>query len=95
MFKIRTIAASLAVSGAIAGAAAPAVAADPPTGMHKVRVESTYVYVEAGRGWQGTLMRGERFRVRRYSPSGRWAFGRAYGQINRNGWVRARALRRR
>jgi hypothetical protein len=93
-FRLRTVLASLAACGAIAGAAQPAVAADPQTGMHKVRVKETYVHREAGRGWMGTLFRGQKFRVRRYSPSGRWAYGRAYGDIHRNGWVKARALRR-
>jgi hypothetical protein len=91
-FRLRTVLASLAACGALAGAATPAVAADPPTGMRKVCVQSAYVYVEPARGWQGVLDRGQRFRVRRYSPSGRWAYGRAYGQINRNGWIKARAV---
>jgi hypothetical protein len=91
-FRLRTVVASLAACGALAGAAAPAVAADPPTGMRKVCVKSAYVYTEAGRGWQGVLDRGQRFRVRRYSPSGRWAYGRALGQIHRNGWIKARAV---
>jgi hypothetical protein len=91
--RLRTVLATLAACGALAGLATPAVAAEPPTGVRKVCVKSAYVHREAGSGWMGTLFRGERFRVRRYSPSGRWAYGRAYGQINRNGWIKARALR--
>jgi hypothetical protein len=92
MSTFRTVLASLAACGALAATATPAVAADPPTGMRKVCVKSAYVYVKAGRGWNGVLNRGQRFRVRRYSPSGRWAYGRAYGDVNRKAWIKARAV---
>jgi hypothetical protein len=91
-FRPHTVLATLAACGVVAAAATPAVADDPPTGMRKVCVKSTYVFQEPGRGWNGHLDRGQRFRVRRYSPSGRWAYGRAFGNVNRNGWIKARAV---
>lgn len=40
----------------------------------------------------GTLYRGETFTVERTSPTGRWAYGMAYGKVNRHGWVLASYL---
>ena len=35
----------------------------------------------------GTLFKGQTISVERYSPSGDWAYGFAYGHVNRHGWV--------
>ncbi|MCA1708148.1 MAG: hypothetical protein LC808_34680 [Actinobacteria bacterium] len=40
----------------------------------------------------GTLYEGETFQVARYSTRGRWAYGFAYGEVNKNGWVLAEYL---
>ena len=37
----------------------------------------------------GTLYRGQTFDVERRSDTGRWAYGFAYGHVNRHGWVLA------
>jgi hypothetical protein len=47
---------------------------------------------EPNHGWDGTLTEGESFRVRKRSDSGKYAYGFAYGHINRLGWVRSDAL---
>ncbi len=38
-------------------------------------------------GWDGVLAKGETFAVRKLSDSGKYAYGLAYGNINRDGWV--------
>lgn len=35
----------------------------------------------------GTLYNGQSMNVERYSPSGQWAYGFAYGHVNKYGWV--------
>ncbi|MFP2930698.1 hypothetical protein ACLESO_36975 [Pyxidicoccus sp. 3LG] len=35
----------------------------------------------------GTLYKGQTMLVTRYSPSGDWAYGFAYGNVNKWGWV--------
>ena len=74
-----------------AGAVAPAVAADK-TGVREVCAKSTYLTLEPGAVFSGTLTKGQTIRVTRYSPSGKYAFGFARGHINRNGWVKTADL---
>ena len=38
-------------------------------------------------GWDGVLAKGETVAVRKLSDSGKYAYGLAYGNINRDGWV--------
>ena len=90
---------SLALLGAtatLAAAGAPAVAGATATdtGRHKVIVDSTYVYERAGSGFSGTLFKGQTFKVKRLSPSGKHAYGMAYGRVNRHVWIKASALGR-
>lgn len=40
----------------------------------------------------GTLFMGESFRVERYSQTRRWAYGFAFGKVNKRGWVLAEFL---
>ncbi len=40
----------------------------------------------------GTLFKGNTFKVERVSKSGRWAYGFAYGHVNRHDWVKASVL---
>ncbi|QSQ26122.1 hypothetical protein JY651_14840 [Pyxidicoccus parkwayensis] len=35
----------------------------------------------------GTLYQGQTMEVTEYSPSGQWAYGFAYGHVNKWGWV--------
>ncbi len=84
-----TATAALAVSAA-APAAGLAKATGP--GKHEVSVEDVYVTKKPGKGFTGTLFEGQTFKVKRLSPSGRYAYGMAYGHVNRHGWVLAAAL---
>jgi hypothetical protein len=74
-----------------AGAAVPAVAAEK-TGVREVCAKSVYVTLKPGAVFSGTLKKGEKIEVTRYSPSGKFAFGKARGHVNREGWVKAASL---
>ena len=92
--KLTALAATAAI--AVAGIA-PATGAAEATGKgkHEVSVESTYVYEKAGGvRFAGTLFEGETFKVKRISPSGTWAYGMAYGHVNRHVWIKAADLDR-
>lgn len=47
---------------------------------------------EPNQGRDGVLVKGESFGVRKLSGSGKYAYGFAYGNINRTGWVFAADL---
>ena len=83
------IAASLAAA-ALLPATSGATATD--TGRHIVNADATLVTVKPGVGFSGTMAKGRTFDVRRLSPSGKYAYGRAYGHVNRNVWVEAAKL---
>ena len=69
----------------------PALAAEK-TGVREVCAKSTYLTLQPGRLYTGTLVKHQTIRVTRYSPSGTYAYGFARGHINRTGWVKASAL---
>ncbi len=87
---------ALAATAAIAmAAAAPATGQATATSAGKHTVTQTnYVKVNPGQGFTGTMHRGETFRVERLSPSGKYAYGMAYGHVNRHAWIEAAVLRR-
>jgi hypothetical protein len=72
-------------------AVAPAVAAEP-TGVREVCAKSTYLTLQPGKIFSGTLFKHQTIRVTRYSPSGKYAYGFARGHVNRTGWVKAADL---
>jgi hypothetical protein len=91
--KIAALAATATV--ALAGLApATGMAKATTKGKHTVSPESAYVYKDAGKGWSGTMFEGNTFKVERLSPSGAWAYGMAYGHVNRHVWIKASALER-
>ena len=91
--KLTAIAATAAI--AIAGAApATGSAKAHGNGKHTVKAESTYVFKKAGKIFDGTLFKGETFKVKRLSKSGKYAYGMAYGHVNRHVWIDARVLQR-
>ena len=64
-------------------------------GRHHIKVATTYAYAKGpATGWTGTLFKKNTFDVKRYSPSGKWAYGHAFGHVNRNVWVKTSALGR-
>jgi hypothetical protein len=75
---------------------APATGAAKATGngKHTVTAKSTYVYKQAGKIFDGTLFKGETFKVERLSKSGKFAYGMAYGHVNRHAWIKAADLKR-
>ena len=91
--KLTAIVATAAI--AVAGAA-PATGSAKATGngKHTVKAESTYVFKQAGKIFDGTLFKGEAFKVKRLSKSGKYAYGMAYGHVNRHAWIEADALKR-
>jgi hypothetical protein len=78
---------------ALAGIA-PAGAAAKVTGPGKyvVTVKSTYVYKKPGVVFDGTLFKGNTFKVERVSKSGKLAYGFAYGHVNRHDWIKTSVL---
>ena len=75
---------ALATTAVIAATGiAPATGAAKATGKgkHRVTAESTYVYKQAGKIFDGTLFKGETFKVERLSKSGKFAYGMAYGHV--------------
>ena len=84
-------AATVALAG-IAPATGLAKATGP--GKHVVAVKSAYVTVKPATGFSGTLFKGETFKVERLSKSGKYAYGMAYGHVNRHVWIAARVLQR-
>ena len=95
---------ALGLTAAIAaGSAASAPAATPvlagggvtaaPT-RYVVKADSTYAYRKGPRsGWDGTLFKGDGFKLKRLSPPGKWAYGMAYGHVNRHEWVKRADLK--
>jgi hypothetical protein len=75
---------------------APATGAAKATGngKHTVTAEQTYVFKQAGKIFDGTLFKGETFKVERISKSGKFAYGMAYGHVNRHAWIKAADLKR-
>jgi hypothetical protein len=90
----RSLTALVTATVVLAGSPAVAGATATHTGRHHVTVDSTYVYERAGGGFSGTLFEGETFKVKRLSPSGKYAYGMAYGHVNRHVWIKASALGR-
>jgi hypothetical protein len=52
-----------------------------------VRVDQLLLYEDPARSYVGSLLKGQTFKVRRLSPSGKYAYGFAYGGANKTGWV--------
>ena len=81
---MRRVLAAVAVAGALTGiGAVPASAAE----RHTICAQSLYVREQPEGRAIGTLYAGNTFDVERYSPSGGWAYGYAYGHVNDHGWV--------
>jgi hypothetical protein len=87
---------AIATTATIAlGAALPATGAAKATGPGKHTVnQEAYVTTQAGKNFSGTMFKGQTFKVKRLSKSGKYAYGFAYGQVNRHVWIEAAALDR-
>ncbi|KUJ35925.1 hypothetical protein MBT84_41115 [Streptomyces sp. MBT84] len=66
--------------------AGPSLAANGTVGVREtVCANDLYVRTDPGGAWTGTLYKGQTFLVE--SKQSGWAYGFAYGDINRHGWV--------
>jgi hypothetical protein len=83
----RTGAALALVAAGLAGTvvAAPAASAT----VRQICAQDLYVRQQPAGVMIGTLYYHDNFDFERYSPSGQWAYGHAYGNVHRNGWVQA------
>lgn len=70
----------------------PAPGATHATGRQRVCDETLKVFTQPARLYRGALFKGESMRVRRFSASGTYAYGFAYGKANKWGWVTAAGL---
>lgn len=90
--KLSALVATAAVAvGTVAPAAAGAKAKGP--GAHKV-TKQVYVYDQPGKVFDGTAFKGDSFKVKRISKSGKWAYG-YFNRISRHVWISADALTKR
>ena len=85
------VTAAIAVGAAAAPAGSLAKATSP--GRYTVSADATYTFHKGPhKGIDGTLFKGNTVKVERISKSGLWAYGMAYGHVNRHAWVRAADL---
>ncbi|MEU5691772.1 hypothetical protein [Actinosynnema sp. NPDC020468] len=94
MSRIRALALAVAATAVLAPTASAATpASDDVTASTLRTVCADDLYVrDAPRGLMiGTLYRDEHIDVERYSDGG-WAYGMAYGGVNKRGWVDAQWL---
>ncbi|GHJ40144.1 hypothetical protein [Streptomyces sp. TS71-3] len=78
--------ACLAALGIAVSAAAPAGAANGRPGVREtVCADSLSVRTAPGGAWMGELRKPQTFDVEKVQSG--WAYGFAYGDINRKGWV--------
>ncbi|MET8810571.1 hypothetical protein ABZW47_01075 [Streptomyces sp. NPDC004549] len=82
----RAAALTAAAATALLLATVPAVAANGTVGTREtVCAQDLFVRTDPGGAWMGTLSKGQTFLVE--SKQSGWAYGFAYGDINRHGWV--------
>jgi hypothetical protein len=87
----------LGLAGAIAATAiVPATGSATATGSgsYKVTPGKLNVYEQPAKGYEGLLTKGQTFKVKKLSASGKYAYGMAYGHVNKMGWVTASSLSR-
>ena len=90
--RLTAIAASAAV--AVAGIA-PAAGSAKATSLGKHTVtKTTYVFEDPGVHFTGTMFKGQTFKVKRISKSGKNAYGMAYGHVNRHVWIKTADLKK-
>jgi hypothetical protein len=90
--KLTAFAATAAV--ALSGLA-PAVGQAKATGPGKYTVtKQVYVFMKPAMIFTGTMFKGNTFKVERLSPSGKYAYGMAYGHVNRHAWIDAGVLQK-
>jgi hypothetical protein len=90
--KLTAFAATAAVT--LSGLA-PAIGHAKATGPGRYTVtKQAYVDVKPGGPFTGTMFKGNTFKVERLSKSGKYAYGMAYGHVNRHAWIDAAVLQK-
>jgi hypothetical protein len=87
---------ALALSGAIVAAAIlPATESATATkaGTYKVKDARLVVFEQPTKSYEGVLVKGETFVVKKLSKSGKYAYGKANGHVDKMGWVTPAALK--
>ncbi len=87
--KVRRVLVRVGVAAACVVGASQAFQITPAYAAtrHTVCANDLYVRSAAAGAIIGTLFSGETFDAERYSPSGEWVYGMAYGHVNQHGWV--------
>jgi hypothetical protein len=93
--KLTALGLTAAIGAGAAAAPAASLANATHPGRYAVAAKSTYTFNNGPHsGFDGTLFKGQTVKVERLSPSGKWAYGMAYGHVNRHAWVKASDLKR-
>ncbi|MFJ3640553.1 hypothetical protein ACIPRD_12435 [Streptomyces sp. NPDC090108] len=83
---LRAAALAAALGSVLLFGSAPAQATNGTVGQREtVCAQDLFVRTDPGGAWMGTLYKGQTFQVE--SKQSGWAYGFAYGDINRHGWV--------
>ena len=90
--KITALGLTAAVGIGAAAVPATSMAKAKGPGKHTVTTTTYTFHKGPTMGWDGTLFKGDTVKVTRISKSGDWAYGYAYGHVNRKVWVKASAL---
>jgi hypothetical protein len=91
--KLTALGLTAAIGAGAAAAPATSLAKATGPGKYTVTAKTTYTFHKGpAKGWDGTLFKGNTFKVERLSQSGKWAYGMAYGHVNRHAWVDASVL---
>jgi hypothetical protein len=90
--KLTALGLTAAIAAGAAAAPATSLAKATGPGKHTVTATTYTFHIGPAKGWDGTLFKGNTFKVERLSKSGKWAYGMAYGGVNRHAWVDASVL---
>lgn len=87
--RLRTVLMRLGLIGLCAVGLTQVLKVTPAWASTRLTVCAQDLYVrDAPAGiFIGTLYQGQTMEVTKYSPSGEWAYGFAYGHVNKWGWV--------
>ncbi len=94
----RTVAVAASTSVAFLASSGPALGASIPQPSDyvgkrlSVDVKQLPYYTDVAKSYDGSLLRGASFEVIKLSPTGTYAYGFAYGTLNRLGWVKTAGL---
>lgn len=81
---------ALLTTAAVALTPVAAQAKATGTGAHLVN-KQVYVYQQPAKIFDGTAFKGDNFKVKRISKSGKWAYG-YFNRVSRNVWISTSAL---